>query len=424
MGSSLLTDADAVNSNRMGEISHEQASALKSKLGSLSGWFTLAIMAALLALAVYFAGDVLSQSTVLGAGALVGIIIVAFIITSSLGGVVAERRMEGMTVEPEPGEVVWDNRAYVARATGRVLEPITGGLDLQPGGYTFYIVHGTKWLLSAEPAEAPHHVDIPTDVAGIKAMLEKSLDFDPAQSPEKMAAQIAEAHRIAASMTGIDPSRFSESDKEALRQSARKLAQQLSAAALKPGGLHNLANAVQAFEQASLPPLDSTGLAELNRALEDVGTAKPADLATNQQGQLAGDQRGALMSDLRSNLTVAAVLFAGAAAAAYFGRAKLNLIGILAVGGFFGLIEVFLLSQVSSDLSDALGGRVQMSEGAVTKYTRTTHSRTSRTHYYFRLGDARFEVSRQAYDALLPGRNYRLYYAPKTHRLVNIEPLA
>lgn len=423
MSSSSLTDPAAVASNRMGEITRDQSASLKSKLGNISGWFTLALMAALFAAVAYFAGDTLSNSTPLAIGAFVAIIIAAFIITSALGSIVAGPRMAGLSVEPAPGEVVWENNAYRARSGGMTLETITGG-DLQPGNYTFYIVHGTKWVLSAEPASGhPDHT--PVSAAELRATLDKPLDLDPSQPPEVLAQRMAELHRAAERFSQIDPSTLSQSDKDAARQSMQKWTRQLGGMVTAPGGLHNLMNLAQSYEQASLPPLDAHGLDELNGALQQVGAANPSALPENQQGRMVGAQRSKIFRGLTSNLTVMGIMLAAAALIAYFLRSKFDWQVALAGGAFVLFVGLFLISQITAELSDWTSGRVLSAEGPVTRYVRTTGSgRNSRPNYYYQQNDLRIKVTHRQYEALLPGRKYRLYYSPRTKTLMNVEPLA
>jgi hypothetical protein len=44
-----------------------------------------------------------------------------------------------------------------------------------------------------------------------------------------------------------------------------------------------------------------------------------------------------------------------------------------------------------------------------------------RTTYYYHVGGQQFAVSYPAYQALVPGRAYRLYCAPRSRRVVGIE---
>jgi hypothetical protein len=45
------------------------------------------------------------------------------------------------------------------------------------------------------------------------------------------------------------------------------------------------------------------------------------------------------------------------------------------------------------------------------------------TSYYYAIGTMRFSVRRAAFDALIPGLPYAVYYSPRSHKLLSIEPL-
>jgi hypothetical protein len=60
----------------------------------------------------------------------------------------------------------------------------------------------------------------------------------------------------------------------------------------------------------------------------------------------------------------------------------------------------------------------------VSRYTESSRSgRRSRIYYYFALEGLRFSVSSAAYEALIEGLTYRVFYLPRTQMLVGIEPL-
>jgi hypothetical protein len=421
--SNSLTDPATIRSNHAGEITSEQVGDLKDKLGGVSSWFTLVIMAALFVLTVALVGDVLARSTPLALAATVGVILISVAITSSIGGLIGERRIAHITVEPSPGEVIWKDNRYVAQAMGRTLEPITSNLGLQPGDYTFYVAHGTKWLLAAESVEMAHDLDSPPSLDGLKALLDKPIDFDPRQSPDKAVQRIADIERAARMLQTQDPSRIAGLDAETARQLARRVAQQMGQLMAGQHSIQGILQVAQAAEQAARPPLDSQGMEELRRALEQVGAADPQALEANRQGRQTGKQRRAPLADLRSNLQGAIIVLIGGVGLVYLGYSQKDFTASVAAGGFMLLIELVLLSLVRTELADWASGQALVEQGIVSKYTRTTHGRRSYTHYYFRVNQVRLEVSHLAYDALLEGRPYRLYYAPGSKRLLNVEPV-
>ena len=72
---------------------------------------------------------------------------------------------------------------------------------------------------------------------------------------------------------------------------------------------------------------------------------------------------------------------------------------------------------------DVLGGKVNSAEGVVQKIERRTYGRTANTFYYYRLGNQSWTVTPEAYRALIAGPTYRVYFLPRSKRMVGIEPL-
>jgi hypothetical protein len=86
-----------------------------------------------------------------------------------------------------------------------------------------------------------------------------------------------------------------------------------------------------------------------------------------------------------------------------------------------GLVSFYLSAR---SLLDILGGRVETASGRVRLEQRTTRDDDgTTTKYFYKLGDQRFSVSRRGFRALVPTATYRVYYAPRTKTLVNIEAL-
>ncbi len=420
MSSSELTDPATIRANRSGEMTREQASSVKSKLGQTPSWFVLGIMAILIAAAAVVGGNILTKSTPLALGTLVVIILITFAITAWVGNIIGSGRMSGIIVEPAPGSVVWKGNAYVAEAGGRTLEPAGGGMDLQPGDYTFYVVHGKNWLLSAESAALAAQIDAPPDLDRLKALLERGIDFDPKASPELTARRAAELRQAVEQFRDLDPSKLTSSERDAFLSLSHRMAQQMGA--LMAGqGLQGMGQFVAAMEHAA-PPLDAHGAAELNQALEQVGVMHPTALDTNRQGQQTGSQRSALVKGLGFNLLGAVVVLVVWLYLLYLGFVNHEVREMLAVGLFALLIELVLLGQARAELADWISGRALMEEGIVTKYTRSSYGRSHRTYYYFRVNHVQLGVSQAAYHALLEGP-YRVYYAPATKTLLNIEPV-
>jgi hypothetical protein len=90
------------------------------------------------------------------------------------------------------------------------------------------------------------------------------------------------------------------------------------------------------------------------------------------------------------------------------------------IGTGLGLALAFgLLSprQIKRTVADLLAGAVKCVEGEIVKEQEDTW------HYYSVDPDFRFRVSRVAYNALVEGLHYRVYYAPQSKIVVAIEPM-
>lgn len=97
-------------------------------------------------------------------------------------------------------------------------------------------------------------------------------------------------------------------------------------------------------------------------------------------------------------------------------------IGLLVLLGLRGIplifLTLFLIFRLTV-LIDNLTGHVEMVEGRGQR--EKPHSRYD--GYQYVLGGLRFRVSGQAYNALIVGQRYRIYYARYSKKLLSIEPV-
>ena len=159
----------------------------------------------------------------------------------------------------------------------------------------------------------------------------------------------------------------------------------------------------------------------------------PDALADNRAGKLTGAQRDVYRrmsrGSRKTELQLAGV-FAVIGLLVWFanGPAQYATIKPLAGIGFLILAGVLLvvgLSGSDSITRDLREGRVLQAEGAIRKFTETTHSRNSSTTYHYaEVGNVRTETGPTGYEALPEAGIVRLYYLPHSHRLVNFEQLA
>ncbi|MBI9043221.1 MAG: hypothetical protein JEZ06_01975 [Anaerolineaceae bacterium] len=76
-------------------------------------------------------------------------------------------------------------------------------------------------------------------------------------------------------------------------------------------------------------------------------------------------------------------------------------------------------------LVDVWNGKVKTEEGRGRRVLNENISNKggNKLTYYYQIGDERFRVSKQAYNAMIDGIKYRLYFTPLTRVMVSIEPI-
>jgi hypothetical protein len=386
-----LSDPAALATNAQGALTPDQRSKLTSAAlpGLIIGLLCLCILVPMLLMLLYFfltvpnVGDVIATimqpSMTLHLGPLtlsisyalcvVGVAFISWaplILGGLISGVQSLRLLwthARSQIGCADGLLVWDG-AYVARIPG--LPDLkrawyAGPIDLRPGRYRFYFLRGKRWLLSAQWLG-------PADVA--------------------QAATLA----APGAMSGLPP---------------------------VPPGTRSLLEAIAFANGFSLPAL-----------------------AANRAGYLTPDQvRWALRQHRNEKLAWAllgllGLVMMGAVglgfSAGYVGaKSQAGFIFSGIVGGLIALWagwHVFLARGAYRE--DAREERVVSLEGFADKDSRLrlkNNLRNGSTYYheyFYRLEGKEFHVSRQAYDALVVGVPYRFYYLPRSHALVNIEPLS
>ena len=420
-----MANPEWIRSNQNGQLTKDQYSSLKGKYSSLPGGVTLVIMAGFLLAAVLLAGKTLARSTPLAIIALVAVILATFAISSVLGSILGKLRMPKISIEKVPGQIIWNNNRYSAVSDGRALEPIDYSVNLQPGDYTFYVLRGTKYLLSTQPAAMTTGFDgvanssTPLDFEAVKALVNQPLDFDPRLEPNRAAQHVAQLKQA---FENLDVSGASSINQQEAADLMHRMTEQMKSL-VQGQSITGLVQLGRQIEAASSPQLDSQGLFQVTSALEQVGVRNGHTLNANQAGKQSVEQRASLTKQVGVNLFWSALVGIGWLVIGYILLTRSDWKGLLAVTAFFALVLIFLLSSVRKELFDLMSGSVQIEEGPVTKYSRSSNSgRSSRTYYYYRINQYSLEVSRRAYDALIEG-NYRVYFLPNTRQLVNIDPL-
>ena len=135
------------------------------------------------------------------------------------------------------------------------------------------------------------------------------------------------------------------------------------------------------------------------------------ELELNRQGRISFLQRFAALG---RTLFMLALAVGVAIAAVVLVTRGAPLAGILIVG-----VALFLLYLVLRTSLDVLAGRTERLDGTVYRSIESNDGPT----YYYTVNKHTFTVSREAYNALVSGRRYRVYFLPRSKRLASIEPL-
>ncbi len=166
--------------------------------------------------------------------------------------------------------------------------------------------------------------------------------------------------------------------------------------------------------------------------MTDTTAYVPAALEANQGGRLSDDQRKQWRSVSRGNrkgelsfafaLVVIGLLVAFAPGPAKYATVK----PIIGAACFVIAAFLVLRSVTGSDsvTEDVRSGRVESVDGAITKAHITTHGRQSSiTTHYFDVAGKRMEVGQAAYDSAPDAGYVRVFYMPRSRRVVNFERL-
>jgi hypothetical protein len=172
---------------------------------------------------------------------------------------------------------------------------------------------------------------------------------------------------------------------------------------------------------AALPGLTLGADQSLEAVLRKVHRFDDGDLELNRHGRMSPSQR--------RRLTTAAALFglfgvliAGACAFGTWGvimdgdqDAWVGVGIIVLLGVLLAALMAYLAQQL---VRDAAGGSVKQVTGPVRRWFRSSGRNTN---YYYTVKDEDFSVTGTAYAALVPDREYRVYYAPRSRRIVAME---
>jgi len=169
-------------------------------------------------------------------------------------------------------------------------------------------------------------------------------------------------------------------------------------------------------------PAEEQRLEDLTLALSQANGFEIQDLEANRAGRIGRDQKDRLIAEGGPNLTIwvlsaSLVILAFNAIAtavdrsAFLATCRITDVVFLGVG----------LWLFGGRAADGLFPSVRSASGEVLR-DRTWR----RDHYYdhkYRMGKLEFGVGPAAYDALVPGHTYRIYYTRRARRFLSIEPV-
>lgn len=151
------------------------------------------------------------------------------------------------------------------------------------------------------------------------------------------------------------------------------------------------------------------------------------DLTANRNGEVTTSQRMKPLAGVLVGILVVLMLlaFGGLFFFQVFSNAETgeNLPVIVIPVLIFGMFALLGGWMVLGGLLDIVFPSLQQAQGAGRKEKRAGGGRSRSTRYYYVIADKRFPVTRRAYAALMEGLEYRLYYLPRTQKLVSIEPI-
>jgi hypothetical protein len=380
-----LTNAQALAANRAGQMTTEQRAQVERRLRG-TGFFAMLLLlsfgGAVLAPTLFGSGLFSSSGVAVGSlicGSpllLIGFGLVTLGIYAPVGIARQRRQMRqdlaAGTVARGEGWVAFTSRGYVARMEW--VQPGTGAarwrhgrrVSLPPGRYHLYYLPESGILLSAE-------------ALGAQASAEEPVFAPPtAPRPDPLAG-----------LPGYKPA-----------------PQPLGAAA----------------GSALVPttPLSPVASAALLAALAEAHHFTLADLELNRQGRLSAREAKRL-SALPWVFIAFALVFWSCAGLVAFTTFSGRSLGIgVAVTLALGVVPAFAVLRALWHGADIREKRVVSVEGVVEGRTESSGDTMA---YYYLVVDKKFQVSGGAYPALISGLRYRIFYTPRSKRLVSIEPL-
>lgn len=175
------------------------------------------------------------------------------------------------------------------------------------------------------------------------------------------------------------------------------------------------------------PPSPAQVRAALNEILAQANGFSVEDVAANRNGEVTPAQRIKPLPQLVSGVVFSLVALAFGSFFYFQIVPEIEdsaALLMLVVPALF-LAIFFLLGgwMALSGLLDVSFPTVASIAGKARKEKRTSGGRSRSTRYYYVIGNEYFQVSRRAYNALVENLTYRIYYLPRTRKLISMEVL-
>lgn len=197
---------------------------------------------------------------------------------------------------------------------------------------------------------------------------------------------------------------------------------------LVPGVVYQLFYLEESGFCLSANEIDQTSPLQVQHALNTILCSangfSSEDLLANQNNEVTFAQRKKPLESVLTGAIIVLVFmiflipfilqpFSGDPVLSVFAVAMIViLVGILPFIGAVMLLD---------GLIDFAFPRLQQIQDKAHKEIRVSKTKNQSVHYYYVIGEKRFEVNKTAYTALIDGLEYRIYYLPRTKKLISIE---
>lgn len=422
-----LSDPEAIVANQHGQLSPSQR-ALRTRFirqQLVGGLFFLLFLGGLTIFGLVkegVGGQTINLTGVLVFLALMGGAILLVISLSSVGAVSFYWSMTGEIAQAE-GRVLWKGY-YAAEIPGRTLTtPYSLPLDLPPGPYRFYFVRHSGRLLSAEALDRREgqllETLMPADIPPTKAL-------PPIAQSNMRVTSVIILGFMGLLLFGACPFALANSTPQDIPMLLVVYGTFTFIYLFMGFGIWwstRIFYGISSNYRTDLPAGNQTLYALASSLRFD-----QADLAANRSGRSTPRQKNRLIGQAFFSALGGFMLFIGAIIAflGFWANSQATLqpnpltlfcplaVSLLMVGGV-----VMLFVQAIHSLGDVGSGRVSSAAGPAHK--RMGVGRNANFYVSVR-HSPEFQIDHPTYQAFLEGQPYRLYYTPKSHKLLAAEP--